>query len=94
MNLELVVGTAKQPKMNGSDGRGVLQIDKGTVDVSLWGSLITNDATATAGWVLIETFTTDVLKEIVLTPYMAVSGSATDVTAPMGTSTAYIDETR
>jgi hypothetical protein len=94
MSTEFTVQTSKQPKMNGGSNRGTLQVDIGTEDVHLWGSIITGDATIQSGWVLIHSFSVDSLKEVTLAPNMCVSGSANSVTASIGTSAAYLKETR
>jgi hypothetical protein len=91
---QLTVQTAFNPKMNGSDGRGVVQVVKGDTNVTIWGSLKTSDATSSTGWEVIETFSANDMKEIVLADAMCISGSSTDVTVSVGTSEAYISATR
>lgn len=71
-----------------SSDKGVLQVDKGDTNVSLWGSI------EGSHWTLIETFSADAIKEVVLTPYFVVSGSTSNQTAAIGTSQVWISETR
>jgi hypothetical protein len=91
---QLSVGTRYNPKMNGSDGRGVIQIVKGDTNVTVWGSLKTSNAAVTTGWEVIETFSASDMKEIVLADNVCISGSSTDVTVSVGTSECWISETR
>lgn len=75
--------------------RGVIQFTKGNTDLSVYGSL--DDVT----YVLIEAYTASALKEVALTPYIAVvvGSTATYAKASLpatsfGTSTFFINETR
>lgn len=81
--------TIFQPNMRNSNGQGVIQVNKNDTNVTLYGSL---DGVT---YVLIETFTASVIKEIILCPFFRIS-SATDGTlgTSIGTSTVFIDETR
>ena len=79
---QLIATTAYNPKM-GDGSRGVVQVVIGSGEtVTIQGSLNGTD------YVTIETATADMLKEIVLTPYVkyTVSGGTA--------SKVYVDETR
>ena len=67
---------------------GILQVDYGDTTVHLWGSV------EGTHWTLIESFSADTIKEIVLTPFFVVSGSAANQTAGIGTSQVWIGENR
>ena len=82
---KLVAGTNFKPL---SSDTGILQVDYGDTTVYLWGSV------EGSHWTLIESFTADSIKEIVLTPYFVVSGSAANQTAAIGSSQVWISETR
>ena len=77
------------PKM-GDGSRGVVQaVINGSANAYLWGSL---DGT---NYALIDSFTEDTIKEIVLCPYVLISGNATDKDVSVGIiSKVFIDETR
>jgi len=81
--------TAYNPKM-GDGSRGVVQaVIDGSNNAYLWGSLNGTDYT------LVDSFTADAIKEVVLCAYFLVSGSATDATVDVGgTTKVFIDETR
>jgi hypothetical protein len=88
MATQLAVGTVFHPNMKNASGQGVIQIVKGNTNVYLYGSLNGTD------YVLIETFSADTIKELVLCDKFKISGSATDQTTTIDTSKAYISETR
>ena len=81
--------TPYNPKM-GDGSRGVVQaVINGSANAYLWGSL---DGT---NYALIDSFTEDTIKEIVLCPYVLISGNATDKDVSVGIiSKVFIDETR
>ena len=82
--------TAYNPKM-GDGSRGVVQCVHGgsTHHAYLYGSLNGSD------YVLIESFTSSAIKEVVLCPYFLISGSAVNITDDVNAATkVYIDETR
>ena len=80
--------TAYNPKM-GDGSRGVVQAVIGTGGAYLWGSLNGTD------YALIDSFTEDTIKEIVLCPYVLISGSATDKDDNVSVfNKVFIDETR
>ena len=85
---ELQVGQAFTPNLRGSTGQGVVQVTRGDTDLSLWGSVNGTD------YVLIETFTADSLKEVILCSFFKISGDAADIDTAAGTSRLWIDETR
>lgn len=88
MSTELTVGTAYNPNFRNAGGQGVIQIKKGDTNVSLYGSLNGTD------YVLIETFSVDTIKELVLCDYFKISGAADGTFVTIGTSKVYISETR
>lgn len=85
---KLTAGTDFSPRLSRSSGQGIIQVDYGDTTVYLWGSVEGKH------WTLIESFTADAIKEVVLTPFFVVSGSASDQTTPIGTSQVWISETR
>jgi hypothetical protein len=85
---KLAAGTNFVPRLSTSSGKGVLQVDYGNTTVYLWGSI------EGSHWTLIESFTADAIKEVVLTPFFVVSGNASDQTTGIGTSQVWISETR
>lgn len=88
MATQLAVGTEFNPNMKNAGGQGIIQIVKGDTNVHLYASLNGTD------YVLIETFSADTIKELVLCDRFKISGSATDQTTSIGSSKAYISETR
>ena len=94
-SVEFTAGNIQ--KMSLRDGaRGVIQVDYGNTAVSLYGSL------NNINYILIETYSASVLKEVALCKYMAVF-AGTDATrtraqieagGSFGTTKAYINETR
>jgi len=88
MSSELTVGTAYNPNFRNAGGQGVIQIKKGNTNVSLYGSLNGTD------YVLIETFSVDTIKELVLCDKFKISGAADGTFVTIGTSKVYISETR
>jgi hypothetical protein len=80
---------AYNPKMGGGS-RGVVQaVIDGANAAYLYGSVNGSD------YVLIESFTASVIKEVVLCPYFLISGSAANITDDVNAATkVYIDETR
>ena len=84
--------TAYIPKM-GDGSKGVVQCKHGgsTNHAYLWGSL-TGDSSE---YVLIDSFTTDALKELVLPTYLLISNSPTSASGAVNSATkVYVDETR
>jgi len=81
--------TAYNPKM-GDGSRGVVQaVISGGNNAYLWGSLNGSDYT------LVDSFTANAIKEVVLCAYFLISGSATDATVDVVAGTkVFIDETR
>ena len=82
--------TAYNPKM-GNGSRGVVQCVHGgsTHHAYLYGSVNGSD------YVLVESFTSSALKEVVLCPYFKLSTSASSVTGTVNAATkVYVDETR
>ena len=85
--MQVTQGTAFNPKM-GDGSKGVIQVNHGDTDVTLFGSI---DGT---NYIKIETFTADTIKEVVLCESFKVSGSDANTTTSIGTSTVHISETR
>lgn len=84
--------TAYEPKM-GDGSYGVVQCKHGgtTNHAYLWGSL-TGDSSE---YVLIDSFTSDALKELVLPSYLLISNSSTSPSGAVNAATkVYVDETR
>ena len=81
---EIVIGTAHVVSMNSTYGNGVIQIDRGDTDVTLWGSINGTD------YVALETFSADTIKELVKCNNFKVSGSSSDIAQGIGTSKVYI----
>ncbi len=84
--------TPYNPKM-GDGSRGVVQCKHGgsTNHAYLWGSL----TGVSSEYVLIDSFTTDTLKELVLTPYLLISSSNSSISGAVNAATkVYVDETR
>ena len=81
--------TPYNPKM-GDGSRGVIQaVHDGSNDAHLWGSLNGTDYT------LVESFTSSVIKEIVLCTYFKISSNASSDSGTVGAGTkVFIDETR
>ena len=81
--------TAYNPKM-GDGSRGVVQaVIDGSNSAYLWGSLNGTNYT------LVDSFTADAIKEVVLCAYFLVSGSSANATTAVGgTTKVLIDETR
>ena len=94
-SIEMTAGQIESMSLR--DGaRGVIQVDRGDTNVSLYGSL--NDI----NYILIETYTASALKEVALCKHMAFF-AGTDATrtkaeivggGSFGTTKAYINETR
>ena len=87
MARELAVGTTFIPNLRNAGGQGVIQVKKGDTNVSLYGSLNGTD------YVLIETFTVDTIKELVLCDKFKISGAADGTFVTIGSSKVYISET-
>ena len=87
---QLSQNTAFAARFNNSNGAGVVQVVYDSATIYLHGSLNGTD------YALVESFTADSIKEIVLCPYFKYSSSATDETASgaLGTHKVIIDETR
>lgn len=85
---KLAAGTNFLPRLSSSSGQGIVQVDYGDTTVYLWGSI------EGSHWTLIESFTADAIKEVVLTPFFVVSGNASDQTTGIGTSQVWVSETR
>tara|TARA_R110002012_G_scaffold140622_1_gene298248 strand:+ start:117 stop:395 length:279 start_codon:yes stop_codon:yes gene_type:complete len=84
--------TAYDVKM-GDGSVGVVQCKHGgsTNHAYLWGSLTGNSSE----YVLIDSFTTDALKELVLPRYLLISNSPTSASGTVNAATkVYVDETR
>jgi len=89
--LTLETNTVAQPNFRGAGGKGIIQVEIGdTQPVYLWGSLNGTD------YVVIESFSSDTIKELTLCPYFRLSGSNTSGNSAIsvGTSKAYIQEAR
>lgn len=89
MATELTHSAHYRPNFRNAGGQGVIQVKKEDTNVSLYGSLNGTD------FVLIETFTADTIKEIVLLPYFTISAASNGtLDTSIGTSKFYISETR